>query len=122
MRYEYKMTQRPFGIGCQPKGWIDCINSNRGETGYHSIAVYDRELTGEEIRKFELTPVFKDKGKFSSLEEGDTVKIRSSVYDHFDKAIVLTILDNEYCVLDWNGTEVSRHKSDFNTEPLLFCA
>jgi hypothetical protein len=57
MKFQYKMTQRPFGIGCQPKGAVDCINSNRGLTGYHSIAVYDFPLTEEQIKSFELTPV-----------------------------------------------------------------
>lgn len=65
---------------------------------------------------------YKDKSKFSSLEAGDTVKIRNSVYDHFDEAIVIAIVDEMYCVLDWKGSTVSRNKFQFNSEPILFCA
>ena len=64
----------------------------------------------------------KDRSKLSNLEVGYIIKIRNSVYDHFDEAIVVAIIDEKYCVIDWNGTIVSRDKSDFNSEPLLFCA
>jgi hypothetical protein len=53
----YKMTQRPFGIGCQPKGHVSLINSDWHTTGYHSIVGYDLPLTVTEINDFELTPV-----------------------------------------------------------------
>lgn len=118
------MTQRPFGIGCQPKGHIDCINSNRGETGYHSIAVYDRELTAAEIQAFELTPVvppIEDRSVFEYLAPGKYAKIRHSVYDHFSKVEVINVVEDS-CLLDWGGTKVWRHKDDFNSDPLLFCA
>ena len=49
------MTQRPFGIGCQPKGHTGMRNSNKANTGYHSVVFYDRPLTKEEIYSFELT-------------------------------------------------------------------
>lgn len=66
MKFQYKMTQRPFGIGCQPKGAVDCIDSNRALTGYHSIAIYEFPLTPEDIKSFELTPVETNLSKVES--------------------------------------------------------
>jgi len=50
MTYKYGMKYRPFGIGCQPKGQIDVIESDE----YYDVVVYDRELAAEEITQFEL--------------------------------------------------------------------
>lgn len=52
--YKYGMRLRGFSIGCQPKGVIKHEDTNKAETGYWSIIYYDRELTDEEINKFDL--------------------------------------------------------------------
>ncbi len=55
--FVYRMKFRPFDIGCQPNGWIKHTDLNKKETGFYSELIYDRELTKDEIYKFELTPV-----------------------------------------------------------------
>lgn len=50
--YVYGMRLRGFAPGCQPVGvvdWQDIEISN-----YHSIIVYDRELTPKECVEYEL--------------------------------------------------------------------
>ena len=55
--FVYRMKFRPFDIGCQPNGWIKHTDLNKKETGFYSELTYDRELTKDEVYKFELTPV-----------------------------------------------------------------
>ena len=54
--YCYGMKLRGYSIGCQPKeGFvkrIDCLNER-----YYDILVYDRHLTEEEIKKYDLVKV-----------------------------------------------------------------
>ena len=61
MEYSYYLTQRPAGPGCQPrKGLLDIEDlDNRfvpeiGRTAWSKVT-YDRQLTDEEIRNYELT-------------------------------------------------------------------
>lgn len=75
----------------------------------------------EIIHVSEPTEKVCNKSQFEYLRPGLYAKIRNSVYDHFTKAKVLKVEGDE-CLLNWNGTAVWRSKSDFNCEPLLFCA
>ncbi len=58
MEYKYGMSNRPFSIGCQPKGVLKVEEGNRKDGGFYwNILIYDRELTKEEINRFELVRV-----------------------------------------------------------------
>lgn len=48
----YGMRMRPFGIGCQPKDGLVKFYATEGK--YHSVLVYNRRLTKEEIYQYEL--------------------------------------------------------------------
>lgn len=51
MNYIYGMRLRGFAPLCQPKnGLVERRDSNE----YHDILVYNRELTAEELRAYEL--------------------------------------------------------------------
>ncbi|HAX17358.1 MAG TPA: hypothetical protein DCY00_02015 [Actinobacteria bacterium] len=50
--YWYEYLYRGFSLGCQPKGFID-VNHMKGRFG---IIAYDRELTAQEIKDYELRP------------------------------------------------------------------
>lgn len=57
--YVYGMRLRGFSIGCQPmNGFVCAYDDPNGK--YHSIIVYDRELTQKEIRQYELDKVDAD--------------------------------------------------------------
>lgn len=59
MEYKYKMTQRGFSLGAQPKlGLISWIDSDNPELdGFYSIIVYNRPLTEEEVNNYELEAI-----------------------------------------------------------------
>lgn len=49
--YAYGMRLRGFSPGCQPKhGFVTRLDSNK----YHDILLYDRQLTEQELRDYEL--------------------------------------------------------------------
>ena len=50
--WEYGMRLRGYSPGCQPGNGL--IEVKPGYHGYHNILVYDRPLTGEEVREYEL--------------------------------------------------------------------
>lgn len=53
MTYTYGMRLRGFSPGCQPmKGLRDRLDDTTGR--YHDILVYERKLTDEELRAYEL--------------------------------------------------------------------
>lgn len=53
MRYIYGMRLRGFSPGCQPmKGLLETEDDYSGK--YWDLLVYDRALTDEELRKYEL--------------------------------------------------------------------
>ena len=54
MPYKYGMIKRGYSIGCQPAGVIHFEDVDKKETGFYSIISYLRELTDEEIEKYEL--------------------------------------------------------------------
>lgn len=53
--YKYGMKMRGFSIGCQPmrglKDWQDT------EGRYYSVLWYDRELTEQEVKDYELEKI-----------------------------------------------------------------
>ena len=55
--FYYGMKYRPFGIGCQPRGFVNVIEAQKNIDGYYSIVVYERELTETEIYGYELIKV-----------------------------------------------------------------
>ena len=55
--YSYLMPYRPAGPGAQPKGGLSFIEDmNYPETGYYAKLHYDRELSEDELRSYELVP------------------------------------------------------------------
>lgn len=53
MKYKYGMRLRGFSIGCQPMdGFIERQDDARGK--YHDILIYNRILTTEELKAYEL--------------------------------------------------------------------
>lgn len=50
--YKYGMRLRGFSPGCQPMDGLDAVME--GNEKYHNILIYNRELTDEEIRDYEL--------------------------------------------------------------------
>ena len=53
MQYRYGMRLRGFSPGCQPMSGLDHREDDK--TGrYHDILVYNRPLTAEEVRDYEL--------------------------------------------------------------------
>lgn len=50
--YVYGMRLRGFSPGCQPmKGLVGTMEGNKK---YHCVLIYNRELTDEEVRDYEL--------------------------------------------------------------------
>lgn len=60
MSHRYYLTQRGIAPGCQPKGFSSWVDTPEGKltTGVqcYGYVEYERELTPEEIREYELTP------------------------------------------------------------------
>lgn len=64
MRYLYGMRLRGYSPGCQPKNVLMRLEDVDGN--YHDLLVYDRKLTAEEIRDYELdelSPEYLDQWK-----------------------------------------------------------
>ena len=56
MKYIYGMRMRGFSPLCQPmKGLVDVRFDESGK--YYDILIYDRRLTPQELRDYELTEV-----------------------------------------------------------------
>lgn len=53
MKWLYGMRLRPFGIGCQPKDGLIGVEPIVS-AGYHDVISYDRALTEEEKRQYDL--------------------------------------------------------------------
>ena len=51
--FKYYMNERPLGIGCQPKGFVSFDEDDAG--GRYGSILYDRELTEQEVKDYELT-------------------------------------------------------------------
>lgn len=57
--YKYGMRLRGFSLGCQPKKGF--VRVEDGTEKYHNILYYNRKLTEEEIRNYELDLIKGDK-------------------------------------------------------------
>lgn len=63
MQYRYGMRLRGFSIGCQPMSGLD--HREDDNTGrYHDIIVYNRELSSEELKDYELDYLGKEERKW----------------------------------------------------------
>ena len=59
MQYRYGMRLRGFSPGCQPMSGLD--HAEDDTTGrYYNILVYNRKLTSEEVRDYELDNLDKE--------------------------------------------------------------
>ena len=60
MLYRYYLTQRGISIGTQPNGFVSKLDTDGGELTNgrrcYGYVEYDRELTEQEIKGYELTP------------------------------------------------------------------
>ena len=54
MLYKYGLKFRGVSIGTQPTGFIKYEDVNRIETGFYSFVYYNRELTTDELNKYEM--------------------------------------------------------------------
>jgi hypothetical protein len=64
MRYYYGMKYRGCSIGTQPSmGMMGYQDVDKETSGYYSIVYYDRPLSDDEIRDYELTPVEEQEAK-----------------------------------------------------------
>ena len=54
--YQYGMIKKPFGYGCQPEQGLYAVLPPRNSpfSKYYDVVVYDRQLTEDECRVFEL--------------------------------------------------------------------
>ena len=55
--FVYGMKLRGFSIGTQPSGVKEWEDSDKIKTGFYSIIKYDRELTAEEISRYDLVQI-----------------------------------------------------------------
>ncbi|PAC27810.1 hypothetical protein [Flectobacillus sp. BAB-3569] len=55
--FKYRLKYRPFDVGCQPHGFICHVELDKKQTGFFGELTYTRQLSEEEIRKYELFPV-----------------------------------------------------------------
>lgn len=51
---KYGMLLRPVGLGCQPNDFIKFEDADKWRDGYWSFVYYDRELSSEELKKYEM--------------------------------------------------------------------
>lgn len=55
MKYVYGMRLRGFSPGCQPSGVIEWEDVDKVATGFWSIITYGRELSVDEVERYDLT-------------------------------------------------------------------
>ena len=66
--YKYGMKYRGFSIGCQPMKGLD--HREDDTTGkYHDILIYDRKLTNEEVRDYELVYIEDPENRLDRLAD-----------------------------------------------------
>jgi len=52
--WKYGMKNRPFGIGCQPSGFILYKEADKRATGYYGFLYYVEQLTPAQVQQYEL--------------------------------------------------------------------
>ncbi len=65
--YRYRLKYRPLDVGCQPEGFINYSEMNKKQSGFFGELTYNRKLTEDEIRKYELFPVLEQNDKCSKM-------------------------------------------------------
>lgn len=58
-KHKFGMMHRGYSIGCQPMdGLLEVVDDPHGR--YHTVLIYDRMLTGDEVADYELTYLGKE--------------------------------------------------------------
>ena len=108
MEFKYGMRLRGFSLGCQPmKGLLRREDS----TKYHDVLVYDRQLTEQETKDYEL-----DALTWFAVQEDSTDAWDNGTYN-YEKAVqmlleqghgLIAVIDREhdYCVQEITYDEV----------------
>lgn len=55
--YRYALKFRPPAIGAVPKGYVSHVEDNSIPDARHGVIAYERELTAEEVKQYELVPL-----------------------------------------------------------------
>ena len=110
MEFRYGMRLRGFSIGCQPmNGFHRRDDDTTGK--YHDIIVYDRQLSEQEIRDYEL-----DALTWFAVQEDSTDAWDNGTYN-YEKAVQMLLEqghgliaviseDTNYCVQEITYDEV----------------
>lgn len=110
MEFRYGMRLRGFSPGCQPmNGFLRREDDTTGK--YHDILVYDRQLTEQEIKDYEL-----DALTWFAVQEDSTDAWDNGTYN-YEKAVqmlleqghgLIAVIDREhdYCVQEITYDEV----------------
>lgn len=56
----YGMKLRGFRIGAQPDGVIEWNDTDKEKTGFYSIIKYEKKLTKEKVKKYDLVELGDD--------------------------------------------------------------
>ena len=84
MEFKYGMRLRGFSLGCQPMNGFICRDDDT--TGkYHDILVYDRQLTEQEIKDYEL-----DALTWFAVQEDSTDAWDNGTYN-YEKAVQMLL-------------------------------
>lgn len=78
--FAYGLSHRGCSIGTQPAGFDHFEDTDKATTGFYSIVYYAEELTADQIRDFELTPITEDI-KTEAPEEVKEAPVISSAED-----------------------------------------
>lgn len=55
--FAYGLSNRGCSIGTQPNGFDHFEDTDKATTGFYSIVYYENELTADDIKDYELTPI-----------------------------------------------------------------
>lgn len=61
--YRYGMKHRGVSVGAQPKGFLFFEDMDKDWCGYYSYVFYDRKLTPQELRDYEIEYLGEVKGE-----------------------------------------------------------
>ena len=118
VEYKYAMVNRPVGIGAIPKGHTRTEpRPNKGKPHYdmarHGIVVYDRPLSSDEIKSFELSQILTD-------SESDDLAIRvAKAYEKFAAKIIEKSKDDPSFWNEYADKKVRQLYSDYGRPPSI---
>ncbi len=79
--YRYGLKYRPPGVGAVPKGYLDYSKDNEDiDSVRHGILTYDRELTLNEVKSYELLPLSSHDGKPLELPKFPEAVVRKVIH------------------------------------------